>query len=82
MRANPNVAMSVGTYEIEGVAEFIGHPMSKANHFFFKQYKAKHPSHAGRWSPLPNQVLVKVEITLVRQWRYIGDKPMIAQFKN
>jgi len=76
--ANPHVAMEVGTYEMEGVAEMIGHPMDEVNQFFIAKYQTKHPNYAVRWSALPNQVIVKVEITLVRQWRYINGKPTIA----
>jgi len=78
IRSNPNVAISVGTYEIEGEAEIIGHPEDEANQFFIEKYKEKHPSYAGRWSTIPNQVVVKIEIKLVRQWRYIDGKPVIA----
>lgn len=76
--ANPNVAISVGNYEIEGMAEIIGHPMDAANKFFMKKYSAKHPNYVERWSALPNEVVVKVTIGLVRQWRYIEGKPFIA----
>jgi len=78
IRANPNVAMHVGNYEIEGTAEIIGHPMDAANQFFIERYRAKHPSYAERWSALPSQALVRVEIGLARQWRYIDGKPVIA----
>ena len=80
IKANPNVAMSVGTYEIEGIAEIVGHPMDDANQFFIEKYRTKHPNYAERWSTLPSQVLVRVEISLVRQWRYIDGKPVIAVF--
>ena len=81
IKANPNVAMSVGTFEIEGVAEIIGHPLDETNQFFIDKYKAKHPNYAQRWSKLPKQVVVKVEVKLVRQWRYIGGKPVIGHLK-
>jgi general stress protein 26 len=78
IRVNPNVAMAVGNLEIEGTAEIIGHPMNEANRIFIDLYSNKHPNHAGRWSTMPNQVVVKVEITEVREWRYIEGKPVIA----
>ena len=78
IRANPNVAISVGTYEIEGQAEIIGHPMDEKNQFFIEKYKKKHPNYTERYSALPNQVVVKIVIKLVRQWRYIDGEPVIA----
>jgi len=78
IKANPNVAICVGGYELEGVAEIIGHPLDEANQFFIEKYKSKHPNYAKRWSVLPDQVIVKVEITLARQWRYIDGEPVIA----
>jgi len=78
IKANPNVAISVGAYDIEGIAEIIGHPMDEANLFFIEKFTEKHPNYAGRWSALSNQVVVKVEIKLSRQWRYIDGKPFIA----
>ncbi|MCL2578040.1 MAG: hypothetical protein FWE27_08325 [Defluviitaleaceae bacterium] len=84
IRTNPNVAMCVGTYEIKGVAQIIGYPMDEANHAIIEKIKTKHHNAFERWSALPNQVLVKVEIVRVSQWRYVDGKPIIAigQFKN
>jgi len=78
IRSNPNVAISLGTYEIEGKAEIIGHPMDEANQFFIVKYKEKHPNYAGLWSAISSQIVVKVEIKQARQWRYIDGKPFIA----
>jgi len=78
IKTNPNVAISVGGYELEGQAEILGHPMDEANQFFIQKYKEKHPNYAGRWSSKPNQVIIKINITSARQWRYIDDKPFIA----
>jgi nitroimidazol reductase NimA-like FMN-containing flavoprotein (pyridoxamine 5'-phosphate oxidase superfamily) len=78
MRANPSVAMSFGAYDIEGISEIMGHPADEANQLFIEKYKAKHPNHAGNWSVIPNQVVVKVVVKLARQWRYVDGKPVIA----
>lgn len=77
IKANPHVALSVGTYEIEGHAEIIGHPTDESNRFFMDKYKVKFPNYAD-YSTLPQQVLIKVEINLVRQWQYKNGKPFIA----
>jgi len=78
IKANPNVALYVGTYEIEGKATVIGHPLDEANQFFIEKLKTKHENAFEHWSSLPSQVVVKVEISLVRQWRYVDCKPVVA----
>jgi general stress protein 26 len=78
IKANPNVALSVGNYEIEGRAEIIGHPMDESNRQILEMIKDKHPNAAERWSALSNQVVIKVKIKLVRHWRYVDGKPYIA----
>ncbi|MCL2357289.1 MAG: pyridoxamine 5'-phosphate oxidase family protein [Defluviitaleaceae bacterium] len=75
---NPNAALNMGEYDLEGVAEIIGHPLDDANRFFIEKLKAKHPNAFERWSSLPNQVVIKVEIRSARCWRYINGKPVIA----
>ena len=81
IKANPNIAISVGAYEIEGIAEIIGHPLDEANKFFIQKYTAKHPNYANKWSHLPNQIIVKVETMQARKWRYVNGKPVIASLQ-
>ena len=78
IRINPNVALSVGGYDIEGIATLLGHPTDVENSLFAKLYKEKHPKYTDIWSTCPDEIVVKVEITLARQWRYIDGKPFIA----
>lgn len=79
IQQNPSVAMCVGTYEIEGKASIIGHPMAVENQFFVEMLKAKHPSAYERWSSCDDEVVIKVEPRKIRQWRYIDDKPFLAE---
>lgn len=78
IKENSNVALCVGTYEIEGTAKIIGHPLNETNALFIQKLKEKHNNAFERWSSLPNQVVIKVEIGLVRQWRYVSGKPVVA----
>ena len=78
IRINPNVALCVGDYEIEGVATVVGHPMDEANRFFAEKMQEKHPGAFARYASLAEEVVVKVKITLVRVWRYVDGKPVIA----
>ena len=78
--ANPCVALSVGTYDIEGKAEIIGHPID--NPLFVEKIKSKHPSAFERWSSLEDEVVIRVEIKRVRQWMYVDNQPVLAQFDS
>lgn len=79
IRENPNVAMCVGTCELEGVATELGHPLAENNAFFAQGLKAKHPDAFERWSSLEDEVVVKVVVKRARQWRYIEDEPFLAE---
>jgi len=79
IRINPNVAMCVGTYEIEGVATELGHPLDDKNVFFAKAYKEKHPGSFAKYSSCGDEVVVMVKPKLVRQWRYENDQPVMAE---
>ena len=78
--ANPCVALSIGTYDIEGKAEIIGHP--KENPLFVEKMKSKHPDAFERWSSLEDEVVIRVEIERVRQWMYVDNQPILAQFDS
>lgn len=47
---NPLVALCVGTYEIEGKATVLGHPLAEGTLFFAEKYKAKHPGSFAKYS--------------------------------
>ena len=77
--ANPRVALCVGDLEIEGTATTCGHPLAEQNAFFAQAYQEKHPSSFERYSAYEDEIVVRVKIHLVRQWRYIDGKPLIAE---
>jgi len=78
IRANPNVAISVGGHDIEGIATLLGHPLDEENSLFAKLYKEKHPQFTKIWSTYPEEIVVKVEIKLAKNWRYVNGKAFIA----
>jgi nitroimidazol reductase NimA-like FMN-containing flavoprotein (pyridoxamine 5'-phosphate oxidase superfamily) len=82
IRANPNVAISVDGYDFEGKATFLGHPMDAENGFFLKLYEEKHPHYTNTWSTYPEEVVVKVDVEMVRKWFYVDGKPFIAVWKK
>ena len=79
IKENPSVALCVGTYQIEGIAEIRGHPLSDENRHFAVEYKRKHPSAYEKYSAYPDEVVVKVDIKRVKQWRYVDGKPCEAE---
>lgn len=79
IRQNPFVAICVGTYEIEGTATLLGHPLADENRFFVEKLKVKHPGAYERWSACEDEVVIKVDIHRVSQWRYIGGEPFLAE---
>jgi hypothetical protein len=79
IRKNPNVAVSVGTYDIEGTAEEVGHPLGKGNELFVRLMKEKHANSFNTYAHYEEQVVVKITVRSVRQWRYINGKPFLAE---
>lgn len=79
IKENPNVALCIGTYELEGTASELGHPLAEKNKSFAKAYKEKHPDSFERYSAYEEEIVVKVSIHRVRQWRYIDGKPFLAE---
>jgi uncharacterized pyridoxamine 5'-phosphate oxidase family protein len=75
---NPKVALCVGGYQFEGVAEVIGHP--RENLFFYEEYRRKHPNSHEKYSTVEDEVIIKVSVSKVQVWRYIDAKPYIINY--
>ena len=80
IKANKNVALCVGTYQIEGVAQILAHPLSKENSSFAQAYKLKHPDSFKLYSAYDDEVVVHISIHRVSQWKYIDGKPFVAEW--
>ena len=81
IRENPNVALCVGTYEIEGIASELGHPLADQNSFFVRLYKEKHIESYERYSAYAEETVIKVIIHKVRQWRYVDGEPALGEME-
>ena len=79
IRTNSNVALCIGTYEIEGTAIELGHPLDEKSVFFAKSYKEKHPGSFEKYSAYENETVVMVKPKLVWQWRYENNQPVVAE---
>ena len=71
---NPNVALSAGNIQIEGIAKITGHPSE--NRFFAETYQLAHPSSYEKYSHLKDEVVIEIIPHLVTFWKYSdGQKP-------
>ncbi|MCL2406783.1 MAG: pyridoxamine 5'-phosphate oxidase family protein, partial [Defluviitaleaceae bacterium] len=78
IKENPYVALYVGTFEIEGKAEVIGHPLAEENKFFIEKYKVRQPKAYELYSHT-QELVIKVTVGRVRRWQYLEDgKPGVA----
>ena len=82
IRENCNVALCVGTYQIEGVAHELGHPLDIGNTSFANAYKLKHPGSFECYSSYSDEVVVHVTIHRATQWRYTDGKPYVAEWES
>ena len=70
---NPNAALSLKNFSIEGTCRIIGKP---SEHELFMQAMKKHfPLAAKRWSSIPTECLLEITPTLVYLWDYELTKP-------
>jgi Pyridoxamine 5''-phosphate oxidase. len=68
IKENPNVALSVGNMQIEGIAKITGHPFE--NRFFDETYKMEHESSYTKYSHLKDEVVIEIEPQLITLWKY------------
>jgi general stress protein 26 len=74
---NSNVAINIGTFYFKGIAKVIGHP----NDFpmFIDKIKEKHVSTYKHYTNLPNEVLIKIELTECKIWGVDNNKDIHSQ---
>jgi general stress protein 26 len=76
IKQNPKVALCAGNLQIEGIAEIGNHSLDPSNKEFIELYKINHPDAFKNYSHLENNVVIKVEPTLITLWKYSdGRKP-------
>ena len=79
IKANPNVALSIGEYQLEGRAQILGHPFDKGNEWFAENYKIKHPKSFERWSAKQTEIVIRAEINLARRFYYKDGQAFLAE---
>ncbi|MGN0456647.1 MAG: pyridoxamine 5'-phosphate oxidase family protein [Acutalibacteraceae bacterium] len=77
---NPNAALCIDNYSIEGRCTVIGAPLDEENAFFAEAFK-KHFYFAYKaYSELQGERLIKFTPTLIYSWNYINSKPYMEYF--
>ena len=77
---NPNVALSVKKFSIEGKCRNIGHPLDENNRFFAESYKKHFRVSFNAYSALPTEILFEITPTLIYSWEYKLTKPFMEFF--
>ncbi len=72
---NPNAALCVDNFSIEGECRFIGKPLDEKNSFFAKLYKKYFYLSYKSYSNLESEVLVEFTPSLIYSWNYELTKP-------
>lgn len=68
IKENKNVAINIDSVYFKGKAKIIGHPGE--NQIFVKKMKVKHIETYENYTNLPNQVLIEIQLTECRMWRF------------
>ncbi len=67
---NPRVALVKNATQIEGVAQFCGHPLDAANEKFAALMKKHHPESYEMYSTVDTEVVIKITPSKVVDWLY------------
>ena len=68
IKENENVAINIDAVYFKGIAKIIGHPST--NRLFVEKMKEKHFETYENYTNLPNQVLIEIELTECRIWKF------------
>jgi uncharacterized pyridoxamine 5'-phosphate oxidase family protein len=75
IKANPNVAVCCKNFQIEAIAEELGHPFEESNSDFLEQFKKVHPGSFKAYSASENEVLFRLNVRKIVIWNYLEGKP-------
>lgn len=78
IKVNPNVALCMNNFSIEGECRIIGRPAE--NSFFIDRMKACFPDAVSRWSELPAECVLEITPKLISSWIYEKNKPYIERW--
>jgi len=75
LKVNPRAALCVGSIQIEGMCEELGHPQDLPA--FSAMYREVFPGSYDRYSMLENERVFRLTPTLIERWLYIEGEPYI-----
>ena len=78
--ANPQVALCKGPVQIEGKAEFTGHPLAEENSKFARLIKKHHPESYEMYSNVDGRVVIRVVPEKAIDWLYEKGENEIYHF--
>ncbi|MGN1102965.1 MAG: pyridoxamine 5'-phosphate oxidase family protein, partial [Huintestinicola sp.] len=79
IRENPNVALCVKNYSVEGKCKILEEPVKYD--FFMRAMKQHFPSAAERYSSLPLERVLEITPALIYLWDYHLSKPYMEFFE-
>ena len=79
---NPRVALCISNLQIEGIAEFQEYPSDEENIRFYELYKQKHPNSFEMYSGIKDEIVLKIQPTLITLWKYVAGKPCRDYLNN
>ncbi|WIF95468.1 pyridoxamine 5'-phosphate oxidase family protein [Caminicella sporogenes] len=84
IKSNPNVALCIDNFQVEGYAKIKGHPFEIENKNFIEVFKKVHNGSFNTYSHMENEVVIEVEPKFVTAWKYENGKAFkeILDFKN
>ncbi len=78
IKTNPNVALCVNNFSVEGECRIIGKPFE--NDFFINAMNEHFPDAVSRWSELPTECVLEIMPKLVSAWIYENNIPYIERW--
>ena len=78
MKKNPNVALCIDNFQIEGVCEELGHPLE--NQDFCKEYEKSFKSSFDRYTSHAQERLFVVKPCYIQKWIYEDGEPFVEIF--
>ena len=75
IKKNKNVAVCLENIQMEAEAEILGHSSLPVNRDFVGKFKIKHPGSYTSFTHGKHQVIVRLTIQLITNWKYHDGKP-------
>ncbi|KYH28749.1 pyridoxamine 5'-phosphate oxidase [Clostridium tepidiprofundi DSM 19306] len=84
IKHNPNVALCVDNFQVEGYAKIKGHPFEEKNKNFIEVFRKEHEGSFNAYSHMRNEVVIEVEPKFITAWKYENGKPFreFLDFEN